>query len=84
MRSGFPPRELVPPSDPSLPVDLANGEKVSVDILPTATILPGPTMEVGVAAAGQDHTQPAESEQKLLETADSKYGPVLVDTNGNH
>ena len=34
LRSGFPPRELKPPSeDPSLPVNLANGERVSVDVI---------------------------------------------------
>lgn len=37
LRSGFPPRELHPPSDPSQPVALANGERVSVDILPAST-----------------------------------------------
>ncbi len=34
LRSGFPPKELLPElGDPSLPVNLANGERVSVDIL---------------------------------------------------
>ncbi len=34
LRSGFPPKELLPESgDPSLPVNLTNGEKVSVDIV---------------------------------------------------
>ena len=36
LRSGFPPRELLPPVDPTQPVELHNGEKVSVDILPLA------------------------------------------------
>ena len=38
IRSGFPPRELHPPSDPTQPVDLENGEKVSVDILPPTPV----------------------------------------------
>lgn len=38
IRSGFPPRELHPPSDPTQPVNLENGEKVSVDILPPTPV----------------------------------------------
>lgn len=34
LRSGFPPRELLPPADPTHPVNLTNGEKVSVEVLP--------------------------------------------------
>ena len=29
--SGFPPRELLPPDDPSAPLPLGNGERVSVE-----------------------------------------------------
>ena len=46
LRSGFPPRELKPPSDdPSLPVELANGERVSVDVI-------GPVKGVASDSAG--------------------------------
>lgn len=40
LRSGFPPRELHPPEDPTQPVALVNGEKVSVDILPAPAMPP--------------------------------------------
>lgn len=37
LRSGFPPKELLPEcDDPSLPVNLTNGERVSVDIIASA------------------------------------------------
>ncbi len=51
LRSGFPPRELHPPSDPSQPVALVNGEKVSVDILP-APPTPSLTPPQGKEEAG--------------------------------
>lgn len=31
--SGFPPRELIPPEDPSAPLPLSNGERVSVQFV---------------------------------------------------
>ena len=40
LRSGFPPRELHCPEDPTQPVALVNGEKVSVDILPAPAMPP--------------------------------------------
>ena len=33
LRAGFPPKELKPGGDPSLPVQLANGERVQVDVV---------------------------------------------------
>ena len=33
LRWGFPPRELRPSSDPTHPVELTNGERVSVDVV---------------------------------------------------
>ena len=47
LRSGFPPRELVPPDDPSLPVDLADLEKISVDIVTGTEVGPKPSLEAG-------------------------------------
>ena len=33
LRAGFPPKELKPGADPSVPVQLANGERVQVDVV---------------------------------------------------
>ena len=33
LRAGFPPKELKPSADPNLPVQLANGERVQVDVV---------------------------------------------------
>ena len=33
LRAGFPPKELKPGSEPDLPVQLANGERVQVDVV---------------------------------------------------
>lgn len=33
LRWGFPPKELRPSSDPTHPVELTNGERVSVDVV---------------------------------------------------
>ena len=36
LRRGFPPRELRPSEDPTHPVELTNGERVSVDVVTTS------------------------------------------------
>jgi hypothetical protein len=33
LRAGFPPKELKPGADPNVPVQLANGERVQVDVV---------------------------------------------------
>lgn len=38
LRWGFPPKELRPSTDPTHPVELTNGERVSVDVMATATV----------------------------------------------
>ncbi len=52
LRSGFPPRELLPPDDPTRPLDLANGEKVSVDVIaPLEEVSPAtPSLSAGVSS----------------------------------
>jgi len=71
LRSGFPPRELVAPSDPTLPVALANGDKVSLDILPAPPSPVPPTNDVGVTTQHQDHTQMINPD--LKDNTDSKW-----------
>ena len=40
LRAGFPPKELKPGNDPNLPVQLANGERVQVDVInPKASLI---------------------------------------------
>ena len=40
LRAGFPPKELKPGNDPNLPVQLANGERVQVDVInPNASLI---------------------------------------------
>ena len=43
LRWGFPPRELRPSADPTHPVELTNGERVSVDVVPSLPPAPAPT-----------------------------------------
>ena len=80
LRLGFPPRELVAPSDPAAPVALANGDKVSLEILPAPPSPAPPTNDVGVATQHQDHTQPSNSGMK--DNADSKLVNSLGSFNG--
>lgn len=63
LRSGFPPRELQPPADPQQPVDLANGEKVSVDIIPPHTVAEDQT-EHGSATATSTQEEGAGTESE--------------------
>ena len=40
LRCGFPPRELHPPSDSSQPLNLANGDRVLVDVISDQSVQP--------------------------------------------
>lgn len=62
LRSGFPPRELCPPSDPSQPVSLANGDKVSVEKLPDP--MAAETKELASSTSGSTQLQTAVSEEQ--------------------
>ena len=74
LRLGFPPRELRPPSDPTQPVDLANGEKISVDMI-TQTKGQG---EVPAATPLLSDDKVSQDQRKLQEQAQSKFLTVLM------
>ena len=69
LRAGFPPKELKPGDDPTCPVELVNGERVSVDIVnigvamggamgkettPTPSMSEAPPTRRGAEQAGGD------------------------------
>ena len=58
LRAGFPPKELKAGADPNAPVQLANGERVQVDVVNVQ-----PKESSGTSAA-QDEAQKGERERE--------------------
>ncbi len=59
LRSGFPPKELKPGPDPTQPLELANGERVSVDIIERKVESPIP---IAKSVRGRDEVMGKEEE----------------------
>ena len=66
LRWGFPPRELRPSVDTTHPVELANGERVSVDVVASAVVKGG-----GEKGGGEDEGG-GEGEDKEVDSVKRK------------
>ena len=68
LRCGFPPRELHAPSDISQPLNLANGDRVLVDIIPDQSEQPqkGEELEAAAQEDSSSHSTSSESEEAAI------------------
>lgn len=64
LRCGFPPRELHAPSDSSQPLNLANGDRVLVDIISDQSEQPQKGQELEAAAQDDSSSQSVSSESE--------------------
>lgn len=69
LRCGFPPRELHPPSDASQPLNLANGDRVLVDIISDQSEQPSKREELE-ATAQDESTQSNSSDSEEIATGE--------------
>ena len=69
LRSGFPPKELKPGSDPAHPLELTNGERVSVDIIETKQDTPPPKPKVTHEKVREEEKEEMEEAGKSMSTS---------------
>ena len=74
LRCGFPPRELHAPSDTSQPLNLANGDRVLVDVISDQSEQPQKGEEL--EAAAQENTSSHSTASEAEELAISKFTDV--------
>ena len=72
LRCGFPPRELHAPSDSSQPLNLANGDRVLVDIISDQSEQPQRREELE-STAQEDNSQSTFSESEEVAAAASEH-----------
>jgi len=75
LRCGFPPKQLHPPSDPTQPLNLANGDRVLVDVIPDELEQAEKGVELKAALIDENSSQSTSSEAE--EVATSKCWSLL-------
>ena len=74
LRWGFPPRELRPSVDPTHPVELANGERVSVDVVASAVVKGGGREEGEGEREGGENKEVDSVKQKVEDLDSARLG----------
>ena len=69
LRCGFPPKELHPPTDVSQPLNLANGDRVLVDVISDQSEQPQKGEELEAIAQEESSSHSTSSESEELATA---------------